>query len=213
MLVRRAAALLLLFFCALMLNITLPYLLPPFPTHIDFLSTKQNVLPLAHWRWAFYVHISSSFFVLLFGGAQFSRGLLRAVPRLHRLLGKVYVALICLVSAPSGLVMAVYANGGVVAKAAFVMQAVLWWGFTYMAFRQIRKGRLREHGVWMFRSYAMTLSAVSLRLFSYLLAYNGIMMEAVVSYTLLAWTSWTFNLLVAQLLIHWGIVDYYFKRR
>jgi hypothetical protein len=33
-------------FVALMINITYPYLLPPFSTDIDFLATKQNVFHL-----------------------------------------------------------------------------------------------------------------------------------------------------------------------
>ena len=73
-----------LFFCGLMLQIIAPYLTFPFPTDIDFLLTKQNVLPIPIWRWAFYVHITSSLLTLASGLTQFSRRVYRRYPLLHR---------------------------------------------------------------------------------------------------------------------------------
>ena len=79
---------LILFFSYLMFNITYPYLIPPFPTDIDFLFTKQHVLYLDWWRWSFYLHISTSIFVLLAGLTQFSNVVLKQHPKLHRNIGK-----------------------------------------------------------------------------------------------------------------------------
>jgi uncharacterized membrane protein len=201
----------LLGFCYLMLRITLPYLKPPFPTDIEFLATKQNVIDIDYWRWAFYIHICSSFVVLVSGSVQFSKLMLRRYPRVHRNLGKLYVALILFVAAPSGLLMAIHANGGLAAQIAFVLQGILWWSFTLMAYRRIRQKDLQGHGQWMFRSYAMSLSAISLRLVSFMAGWLIFNINYEDLYVISAWTSWGFNLLVAEILIRAGVVKYYFK--
>ena len=87
------------FFFLLMLQITLPYF--SFRYDVDFLLTKQSVLHVTAWRWAFYTHISTSLFVLLLGAFQFSHRLMTRYARVHRTFGKIYVMLILLLSAPS----------------------------------------------------------------------------------------------------------------
>ncbi len=202
----------LLFFCYLMFNVTIPYITPPFPTDIDFLLTKQKVIRFDLWRWSFYIHITSSFFVLLSGATQFSKTILQRYTRLHRNIGKLYVTLILLISAPSGLIMAFYSNGGVLGHIAFILQAVLWWGFTYLSYHYIRQRNVREHGRFMFLSYAMTFSAVSLRAFIFLIGWLNFDLQYNTTYLLAAWSSWTFNLLLAGLVIKLGGLDYFFKK-
>ncbi|MGB1121490.1 MAG: DUF2306 domain-containing protein, partial [Saprospiraceae bacterium] len=92
-------------FAVLMMRISYPYLIPPFPTNIDFLATKQDVLHIKPWKIAFYIHISSSFLVILAGLTQFSNTILKKYPKTHRNIGKLYVAVILFVSGPSGLLM------------------------------------------------------------------------------------------------------------
>src|SRR5687768_15945544 len=96
-----------LFFVFLMVRLTLPYL--SFRYDIDFLFTKQALLYNVWWRLAFYSHITSSVLVLFAGLLQFLPAILKHYPKIHRLLGKIYVFFILLVSAPSGFLMALYA--------------------------------------------------------------------------------------------------------
>lgn len=205
-----------------MASIAFPYLVPPFPTDIDFLESKQWVVEEQHWMIAFYIHISSSVIVLAAGLTQFSKYLMFKQAQWHRLIGKIYVALILLVACPSGLVMAFYGNGGWAARYAFILQAVGWWFLTYMAYKTIKNGDLKTHGKYMIRSYAMTLSAISLRGATYVVSSwkmsQGIFCPSSAYfllcypdfYVLLAWLSWIVNLVIAEFLIMIGILKYYF---
>lgn len=200
------------FFAFLMMRISYPYLVPPFPTNIDFLTTKQDVLHIEPWKVAFYIHISTSFLVILAGLTQFSNTLLKQRPKLHRQIGKLYVAVILFISGPSGILMAFYANGGILGRIAFTTLSVLWIFFTYLAYRYIRQGNVLEHGKWMFRSFALSLSAVTLRLLMFIIGSLPIYLDFEIIYMVNAWLSWGINLGITEILIHKGIVKRYFGR-
>ncbi|MFL5762955.1 MAG: DUF2306 domain-containing protein [Bacteroidia bacterium] len=189
-----------IFFSFLMLIKTLPYF--SFRYDVDLLLTKQSVLHHFYWRAAFYTHISFSLIVLLTGGFQFSRFLIFQKPKIHRILGKIYVILVLFICAPSGLVMALHANGGFWARLSFLLTAILWWLFTFLAYRRVIQKDLRKHLAFMYRSYALTLSAISLRLLVMALPYfcdlHGKEM-----YVTVAWLSWIPNLLIAEFMIKW----------
>ena len=96
--------------------------------------------------------------------------------------------------------MAFYANGTLAAKSSFVILSLLWIGFTLLAAYFARKKNFPVHKNWMMRSYALTLSAISLRFYAWLLP-RFLHLDGVSEYTFIAWISWTINLLVAELLI------------
>jgi len=82
----------------------------------------------------------------------------------HRWLGRLY--LLAVVSGGgAGFALAQHAFGGLTARAAFGLLAVCWTGSTLNAYRHIRQGNLRAHRSWMIRSYALTLAAVTLRMY------------------------------------------------
>jgi uncharacterized membrane protein len=205
-----------------MLSIAFPYLVPPFPTDIDFLESKQWVVDEWHWMTAFYIHISSAVVVLAAGLTQFSKTFLSKYPLLHRKIGKIYVFLVLCVACPSGFVMAFYGNGGWAARYAFILQASGWWFLTFMAYYSVKNKNLKEHSKYMIRSYAMTLSAISLRAATYIASVwkmnNGIncpdpeyfLICYPDFYILIAWLSWIVNLIIAEFLIIIGITEYYF---
>jgi hypothetical protein len=187
-----------LFFCLVMFTIIYPYF--SFRYDIDFLLTKQLILHIVSWRVAFYTHISSSLFVLFFGVFQFTKPFLLKRPKLHRVIGKAYVLLVLLLSAPSGLIMAFYANGGIWAKTSFILVSLLWWYFTFVAYRAAVKGNFKSHKANMYRSYALTLSAITLRTYVFLLP-GFLNLHGKEMYTLVSWLSWVPNLLFAEILI------------
>jgi uncharacterized membrane protein len=193
------ALVLLLFFSLLMLRLTLPYL--SFETDVSFLLTKQGILHIKTWYWSFYIHITTSIFVLAAGLTQFNNNLLKNQINLHRNIGKLYVLFILFLSSPTGFVMALYANGGFPAKVSFVFVAVLWWIFTFLAYWYIRKKDVNQHKAFMIRSYALTLSAISLRIYTYtfptLFDVHGREL-----YITVAWLSWVPNLIIAEILIN-----------
>lgn len=191
----------LLVFSWLMLKLTLPYF--TFEYDVSFLLTKQSILYLTGWRWAFYIHISTSLIVLFTGMFQFVNYLLVHYPKWHRVLGKIYIATVLFFSAPSGLVMSFYANGGLWAKVSFVMVSLLWWIFSYVAYQKIKQRKVAQHINFMIRSYALTLSAISLRLYVIFIP-QLVHLHSHEMYTLVAWLSWGPNLLMAEAIIRSG---------
>lgn len=191
------------FFTFLMGNIVWPY--TSGRLDIDFLLSKQHIIHLPHYRAAFFLHIFPALLVLAAGITQFSGKILKKTPAVHRWIGRVYVFIILGVCGPAGLIMAFYANGGTLTKTSFITLSLLWWGTTWTAYRAIRAGNIRRHGAWMIRSYALTLSAISLRVMQFGLAsYSDISPEA--AYEIVAWPSWMLNLLLAELFLsktHW----------
>lgn len=189
------------FFSYLMLRITLPYL--AFEIDTDFLVTKQSIIHIRHWRYAFYTHVITSTFVLFLGIFQFIHRLIYGYKKLHRYIGLVYLIIVVCLSGPSGLIMGIYANGGIYARVSFVTLSLLWMGFTAWAYVRILRHDVRAHQAYMLRSYALTLSAVTLRSYAFVLPVF-VHMDGRDEYILIAWLSWIPNLIVAEILIRRG---------
>lgn len=196
---RLVAALLILYAAWLMILLSLPY--TAFEKYTDFLFTKQLVYHIHHWRISFYVHVFVSTIVLLTGLVQFSPYVLKKHTRLHRRSGIVYTFTIVALSGPTGLVMGYYANGGIYAKTSFMLLALLWIWFTLSAIIKIKKQDWQGHAAMMMRSYALTLSALTLRFYAYMLDVLNVDVHPRTAYIWLAWLSWTVNLVVAEILI------------
>ena len=193
----------------LMLNLSLPYV--QMKGGIDFLKTKELVYHIRHWRYSFYIHVFTSLFILVAGIFQFNKYILKNHKRLHRISGYIYVLDVLFVAGPAGLVMAFYANGGTPARASFVILAALWLFTTAMAWRQALKKKFVSHGSWMLRSYALTLSAITLRSYAFLFGYFQIQMRPVHVYITIAWLSWIPNLIIAEILIRRGYIKSLFR--
>lgn len=188
----------LIYFSYLMVLITLQYIPIDFDT--AFLRIKQEEIAMRHYQIAFFTHVYSSIFVLLLGLLQFSSSLRRNYPSVHRNIGKAYVLFILLLSAPSGLIMGYYANGGLISQLGFMLAAILWFVFTVIAFNKARKQKLIEHREFMLRSFALTLSAISLRLLKF-----GIVaiweLPPMDTTLIIAWGGWCLNLVLVEFYI------------
>lgn len=180
----------------LMALITQQYL--PLELDAAFLRLKGDALAWPYYAYAFFAHVFSSIVVLLLGAPQFSARLRERFPRPHRALGKAYIALILGVAAPSGLVMAIHANGGWTAQLSFTLQALLWWGWTYAAYQAARRRAWEAHRYYMLLSYALTLSAITLRLWKWGLV-SLWAPPPMDTYRVVAWLGWVGNVLVVQL--------------
>ncbi|HWB26590.1 MAG TPA: DUF2306 domain-containing protein [Chitinophagaceae bacterium] len=167
---------------------------------VGFLRFKQDYLHIRAWKAAFYTHVFTSIFTLLAGFTQFSNDILRRHKKLHRAIGKIYVFAVLLVNFPAGMIMAVYANGGITSKIAFIILDSLWFWFTLKAFIEIRNRRIIAHKHFMMRSYALTLSAVALRSWQYILSHSFVIDPATL-YKIDAWMGFVPNLLFAEWLI------------
>lgn len=171
-----------------------------FDDQAGFLAEKQAYLHLPIWKTAFYVHVFSSVLTLMAGFTQFSTDVLKLRPGLHRLVGRIYVWDILLINFPAGLIMAIYANGHLPSKLAFLILDSLWFWFTLKAILEIKRGNLRKHRDYMLRSYALTLSALTLRTWKIILVHTTTLpLETI--YMMDAWLGFVPNLLCAEWII------------
>ena len=182
-----------------MLEITLQYV--PIRHDVAFLAIKQDYTPLLHYRVAFFLHVFSAILVLLAGYTQLSTHLRRRVPWLHRRAGWLYALVTVFVAGPSGLILGIYANGGLSSRIAFCLLAVLWVFFTIMAMIRIAQRQVRAHQQWMLRSFSLALSAITLRAWKYVLV-ALLHPRPMDLYRVVAWLGWTLNLLIAEILIY-----------
>lgn len=194
----------LLYFSYLLLLLSLPYL--EMKRDVEFLKTKQLIYHIAHWRWSFYAHVFSSIFVIVAGIAQFIPKLIHDYKRIHRFFGIIYLAVLLLIAAPSGLVMSFYANGGIISQIGFVGLSISWILTTLTSLYWLKNRNYVKHAEWITRSYALTLAAISLRLYGYLFDVLKLEFHPVATYQTLAYLSWIPNLIIAEILIRKGLI-------
>ncbi len=165
----------------LMLEITLNYW--PVRDDAGFLQIKQQYLGIRHWEAAFWVHVFTSMLALGAGFTQFAPWVLRRWPKLHRWMGRLYVF-----------------NGGWTSRLAFGILAVGWITTTAMGWRMALRRQWLRHREWMMRSYALTLSALTLRVWKYTLVYL-FEPRPMDLYRLVAWLGFVPNVLLVEWLI------------
>ena len=150
------------------------------------------------------VHAGFAATALLVGPFQFLPRLRLQMPKLHRGIGKVYVAA-CLLAAPAGLLLAWGTDAGPVAQWGYGTLAILWFSATAYAFWLATQRRIAEHRRWMIRSFAMTFAAVTLRLYLPIPP-MFLHMSFIDGYRVISWFSWTSNLLIVELFFSWTVL-------
>jgi uncharacterized membrane protein len=173
----------------------------PAGTDTAFLGIKQDYIGMPFYLAAFYIHVFTAIFALPAGLTQFSKPILKQYPGLHRLNGKIYVTAIILLGAPSGFFIGLFANGGLASRISFCILAILWIYFTSQAYIKARQKKFTQHKAFMYRSFALTLSAITLRAWKYVLVglFHPKPMDV---YQIIAWLGWVPNLLIAEYLIY-----------
>ena len=131
---------------------------------------------------------------LLVGPFQFIPSLRARHPKVHRYLGRVYVAC-CVIAGIGALAIAPHASGGPIAGWGFGILAVLWIGSALGGWWTAMRRKFALHRLLMRLSYAMTFGAVTLRLqipIGFMLGYTSYSAMSV----WLAYTSWIPNVIV-----------------
>lgn len=192
--------LVLAFFSALMLQITLQYI--PIRLDVAFLQIKQQYIHIIPWRIAFFTHVFTSMFVLIAGFTQFSQYILRRYKKWHRVIGKIYVIDVLFITGPASFIMALQANGGIPSRMAFTLLAILWIYTTAKAWQTALAKQFTEHKAWMMRSYALTLSAITLRAWKWLLI-ALFHLRPLNAYMTVAWMGFVPNLIFVEWLIRY----------
>ena len=144
-------------------------------------------------------HFGIGALVLSIGPFQFVPKFRSCWPTAHRWTGRIYVAG-CIVSGSAGLVLATNTNAGPVAQTGFTLLGLFWFTTTSMAFLKARARDFAAHKRWMIRSYALTLAAVTLRI--YLPASMiGFEQDYLDVYPAISFACWVPNVIVAEWLI------------
>ncbi len=134
---------------------------------------------------------------LFVGPFQFYPRLRARAPRIHRWLGRIYVAA-CLIAGMGALATTPYASGGPTAGLGFGILAVCWIITTSAAWQAAVRRDFNRHRLFMRYSYAMTFAAVTLRLQIPIgFALGGVSYSAMSRY--LSYTSWLPNVILVAL--------------
>lgn len=143
-------------------------------------------------------HLLGGGLALMLGGFQFSRRLREKFTSLHRWCGRLYVIGVAM-GGTAAFHMALTTDGGAAGQFGFAMLAITWLTTTTMALIRILQADVLRHRMWMVRSFALTLAAVSLRIYLPATQIQGIPFET--AYAVIAWMCWVPNLLIAEWLV------------
>lgn len=164
---------------------------------------KQKAIETGWYLPGYYSHVVASAVILVIGFFQVFDPIRRRLPFWHRTLGKVYIVGILGLAAPGALIMSFFINRGPWVFASFISQVSLWYWFTIKAYQKAKLHDYRAHELWMWRSFALTLAAITLRIYIFIFSFS-LKLTEVNSYAILAWLSWVPNLM---------IVEWYFQKR
>ena len=142
----------------------------------DFLKGREKYFS-GSYQWPFYAHIAAGPVCLLMGLILVGDRFRVRFPKWHRFLGRIQVASILLLLAPSGLWMAFYAAGGTIAALGFALLAISTGTCAALGWRAAVQRRFARHRRWMSRTFLLLCSAVTLRLLGGLATVAGVHCE------------------------------------
>lgn len=163
------------------------------PTFIENLFQQSSFSALGH--------LLGGGVALITGALQVNTRLRKNHPGLHRKLGWLYV-FACTWGGVAALILAAQSTGGMVAHLGFSGLGIGWLITTTLAFKYIRDRNIVAHRRWMLRSYALTLAAVTLRIYLPASQVAGIDFES--AYRVIAWLCWVPNLVAVECFLAMG---------
>lgn len=146
-----------------------------------------------------YTHIFASAVALALGPFQFSSRLRASRLQLHRWSGRGYLGVGVLFGGLAGLYMSLHAFGGIASQLGFGCLALAWLFTGQHAYLAIRRHDVAAHRRWMVRNFALTLAAVTLRLYLPASMAAGIAFD--LAYPAIAWLCWVPNAVLAEVLL------------
>lgn len=152
-------------------------------------------------KWYLLPHGMMGACALLLGPMQFSDRLRQRFTKLHRIIGRFYVAGV-FVGAPLGFYIQHFEErlGGTRSfSMAALSDAGLWMITTAVAVFFILKGRVQQHRQWMIRSYAIAIVFLEVRVVSGVFGFDDSLKAA----ETIVWMCVAFSLLFADLVIQW----------
>jgi uncharacterized membrane protein YozB (DUF420 family) len=179
----------------------LAFSLPPYTTLNPQLSRVPSSFPL-HYP-LLVAHIGFASIAMLTACLQIWPWFRQHHPVAHRRIGRVYVFAGVLPAGVCGLILGAASPFGPVTAGSDVMLALLWLTFTIVGFRMARKRRFGDHRRWMIRSFALTFSIITNRIWGIIMVLTLPAEQGANIGALSAWLGWTTVLLIAE----WWIVE------
>lgn len=172
-----------------------------FDPDYSFLRIKRQAVLSGRYLPFYYAHVLMGGLILTFGFFQVWTWFRNRFAKVHRLVGYFYVYGVLLLAAPGGFGMSFFVDRGNLVLISFLLQSALWFYFTWKAVSSIRAGDILSHELWMWRSFSLTLAAITLRIYILVFSFS-FDLNNTVAYAVIAWSSWVPNLLLVE----------YFKR-
>ncbi len=186
-----------IFFSLLLVKNTLPYF--SFSEHFSFIEERAVLFAKPVYRFCFYSHIFAGIFCITATLVQFSGYILKKRKAIHVWSGRIYVTVVMLIGAPTGLYMSFFAKGSYWERSLFMFMAVYWFLATVKGLQMILKKNVLAHKFWMIRSYCMAMTAVTFRVYHIFFFYIG--WGHLENYEISLWISVVGNILAAEYLI------------
>jgi uncharacterized membrane protein len=149
-------------------------------------------------KWLLLPHAVAGTVALLLAPFQFSARLRRRGLRLHRVLGRLYVAGVA-ISAPLAVPVAIILGPPSLVMAATI-QSAGWLLTTAIALYAVRRGDIRQHQEWMTRSYPFAMVFVLARI---ILAIPAVGALGEVGFVSVVWSLIAAACFVPSLVINW----------
>ena len=152
-------------------------------------------------KWWLLVHGLVAACALFLGPMQFSDRLRLRYAKLHRVVGRVYVAGV-LIGSPIGAFIQYRFDEQVGMSRSFtiatMVDALLWMLTTVIALAFALKGKIQQHRQWMTRSYAVAIVFLEVRMISGIGGWHSFAITETV-----LWVCLALSLLLADIAIHW----------
>lgn len=154
-------------------------------------------------KWWLLPHGLAGACTILLGPFQFSERLRRRYAKLHRVVGRVYVAG-AMIAAPLGAFIQYYFDERQGFPRSFsvasAVNATLLMVTTGLAFYFIRQGKVQQHRAWMTRSYAVALAFLDIRVIGGVTHWDDLGVGAIET---IVWTCNALAILLADIVLEW----------
>lgn len=132
---------------------------------LHYFTFDPNTFTAYYWsrRYGLITHVSAGLAALMLGLVQVWPGLTGRTRRLHRTLGRLYLAAVLVGAGASFYLAATIPPPVTPYNSGLVGLGVAWVITTTVAYLQVRRGAIARHREWMLRSYVVTFGFVTLR--------------------------------------------------
>jgi hypothetical protein len=113
--------------------------------------------------------------------------------------GRIYVLVVLLIGAPTGMFMAFFAKGSNMERGLFMVMALIWFYSTARGLQTVLEKNILAHKQWMMRSYAMAMTAVTFRIYHILFYYIG--WSHLENYEISLWISVVGNIVFTEVIL------------